>query len=211
MDPQAEFENHMASYKGPEWALERMRTTFLACRDFIDGNPFVGLPDRPGGYESTRFWFDLAYQENNPVALTQHAAAQPGLITGTADSSELRAAQSDINKSAATGDPAALFRIGLLLSDGRVGQDPINAFALMIVACNSGYDCTTYNEFAFGACAAANACQQGEIYTDKIRNSIGDADFAKAYSRAQQLQDALARGDTGAVQQFVQLKGAPRH
>jgi hypothetical protein len=208
-DPRAEFENHLASYKGPEWALQRMRTTFLACRGFIDGNPFVGLPDRPGGYESIRFWLDLAYQENNPVALTQHAAEQPGLITGTAESSKLQAAQSDINKSAATGDPAALFRIGLLLSDGRVGQDPINAFAAIIAACNLGYDCSANNEFAFGACTAANACQPGEIYTDRIRNSIGEAEFAEAYSRAQQLQDALARGDTGAVQQFVRLKGAP--
>jgi hypothetical protein len=79
----------------------------------------------------------------------------------------------------------------------------------MIAACNLGYDCTTNNEFAFGACSAANACQQGETYTDKIRNTLGDADYAKAYSRAQQLQDALARGDTSAVQQFVQLKDAP--
>jgi hypothetical protein len=76
----------------------------------------------------------------------------------------------------------------------------------MIAACNLGYDCTTNSEFAFGACAAANTCPQGEIYTDKIRETIGDADFARAYSRAQQLQDALARGDTSAVQQFVQLK-----
>ena len=76
----------------------------------------------------------------------------------------------------------------------------------MIAACNLGYDCTANNEFAFGACVAANACQQGEIYTDKIRNAIGDSEYAKAYSRAQQLEDALARNDMGAVQQFVQLK-----
>lgn len=208
-DPQAALESELAGQKSPEWIKDRMRTTFLACRDFIHGNPFAGLPDRPGGYESIRFWNDLAYRENSPVALTQHAAAQPGLITGTADSSNIQAAQSDINKSAATGDPEALFRIGLLLSDGRVGQDPLDGFAAMIAACNLGYDCTTNNEFAFGACAAADACPQGAIYTDKIRNAIGEANYAKAYARAQQLQDALARGDTSAVQQFVQLKGAP--
>lgn len=209
-DPPAEFESLLAGAKGPEWARERMRTTFLACRDFIHGNPFAGLPDRPDGYESIRFWNDLAYQENNPVALVQHAAGQPGLITGTADNSSIQAAQLDINKSAASGDPEALFRIGLLLVDGRVGQDPIGAFALMIAACNLGYDCTTKNEFVFGACAAANTCQQGEIYTDNIRATLGDADYAKAYARAQQVQDALSRGDTSAVQQFMQLKGA-RH
>ena len=208
-DPQAAFESELADQKSPQWVIDRMRTTFLACRDFIHGNAFAGLPDRPGGYESIRFWNDLAYQENNPVALTQHAAAQPGLITGTADSSSIQAAQADINKSALTGDPDALFRIGFLLADSRVGKDPLDGFAAMIAACNLGYDCTTNNEFAFGACAAADACPQGEIYTDKIRNTVGDANYAKAYGRAQQLQDALARGDTSAVQQFVQLKGAP--
>jgi hypothetical protein len=208
-DPQAALESDLAGQKSPEWIKDRMRTKFLECRDFIRGNPFTGLPDRTGGYESIRFWLDVAYQENDPVALTQHAAGQPGLITGTANSSSIQAAQSDINRSAATGDPEALFRTGLLLSDGRVGQDPLDGFAAMIAACNLGYDCTTNNEFAFGACAAADACPQGEIYTDKIRNTIGDANYAKAYGRAQQLQDALAKGDTSAVLQFVQLKGAP--
>jgi hypothetical protein len=208
-DPQAAFEYEFAGKNLPPWLIEHMRTKFLECSDFIHGTPFAGLPDRPGGYESIRFWNDLAYYENNPVALTQHAAAQPGLVTGTADSSKIEAAQSDINKSAATGDPEALFRIGFLLADSRVGQDSLNAFAVMIAACNLGYDCTTNNEFAFGACVAANLCPPGEIYTDKIRDTIGDANYAKAYSRAQQLQDALARGDTSAVQQFVQLKGAP--
>jgi hypothetical protein len=207
-DPQAEFENQLATLKLPEWALDRMRTTFLECRGFIHGNPFVGLPDRPGGYESMRFWNDLAYQENNPVALTQHAAAQAGIITGTADSSEIQIAQSDIDRAAAMGDPEALFRIGLLLSHFRVGQDPLNGFAVAIAACNLGYDCTTNNEFAFGVCVAANMCPQGQLYTDQIRDSIGEANYAKAYSRAQQFQDALARGDTSAVRQFVQLKGA---
>jgi hypothetical protein len=208
-DPQAAFENELTGRNLPQWAIDRMRTKFLSCSGFINASPFAGLPDRPGGYESMRFWTDLAYRENNPVALALHAAAQSGVITGAADSSKIQAAQTDIDKGAATGDPEALFRIGFLLADGRVGQDPLNAFAVMIAACNLGYDCTTNNEFAFGACAAASACPQGEIYTDKIRNTIGNTNYVTAYGRAQQLQDALARGDTSAVLQFVQLKGAP--
>jgi hypothetical protein len=51
-------------------------------------------------------------------------------------------------------------------------------------------------------------CSQGEIYTDKLRNEIGAANFAIAYSRAQQFQDALARGDISGLQQFVKLKSA---
>src|ERR1700690_469732 len=62
---------------------------------------------------------------------------------------------------------------------------------------------------ACGACVAANMCSQGEIYRDKLRNEIGAANFAIAYSRTQQFQDALACGDISALQQFVQLKGPP--
>jgi hypothetical protein len=177
-----------------------------SAKKALDGDGKAAL--EIGDVESMRFWNDLAYQENNPVAMTQHAAGQSGIITGTADNSKIEIAQSDIDKAAASGDPEALFLVGGLLADGRVGKDPLNGFAVMIAACNLGYDCTTNNEFAFGACAAANMCAQGEIYTDKIRETIGEADFARAYSRAQQFQDALARGDTSAVQQFVQLKRA---
>ncbi len=207
-DPQAAFESDLADRNLPQWIRERMRTKFFECRGFMRGNRFAGLPDRPGGYESIRFWNDLAYQENNPVALTQHAAAQAGIITGTADTSKIQIAQLDIDRAAVTGDPEALFRIGLLLADERVGQDPLNGFALAIAACNLGYDCTTNNELAFPGCVAANMCAEGEIYPDIIRETVGPANYAKAYSRAQQFQEALARGDTSAVQQFVQLKRA---
>jgi hypothetical protein len=53
-DPQAAFESDLEGQKSPEWIKDRMRTKFLECRDFIQGNPFAGLPDRPGGYESMR-------------------------------------------------------------------------------------------------------------------------------------------------------------
>jgi hypothetical protein len=207
-DPKAAFESEVGSRNLPQWIIDRMRAKFDACDGFIKGDPFASLPRRPNGYESTRYWADLAYRENDPVALTQHAAAQKGLVTGVADSSSIESAQADINKSAVTGDPEALFRIGSLIADARVGQNTLNGFATMIAACNMGYDCTTKNEFAFGACAAANACPPGEIYTDKIRTTVGDVDYAKAFGLAQQLQDALARGDAKTVLQFVQLKGA---
>jgi hypothetical protein len=208
-DPPAALENQLVGFKGPDWALDRMRMRFLECRGFIKGNPFAALPDRPGGYESIRFWNDLAYQDNDPVALTQHAADQGGIITGTASAAEIQIVQSDLDRAAATGDSEALFRIGLFTADERVGQDPLNGFALAIAACNLGYDCTTNNEFAFGACVAANMCSQGESYTERVRETIGDENYAKAYSRAQQFQDALARGDTSALRQFVQIKGTP--
>jgi hypothetical protein len=56
-DAQA-VESYLEGVKLPQWATERMRTKFLECREFIHGNAFAGMPDRPGGYESMRFWSD---------------------------------------------------------------------------------------------------------------------------------------------------------
>ena len=66
-DPQAALESELADQKSPQWVIDRMRTRFLACRGFIHGNSFAGLPDRPGGYESIRFWNELAYQDRKSV------------------------------------------------------------------------------------------------------------------------------------------------
>jgi hypothetical protein len=43
-------------------------------------------------------------------------------------------------------------------------------------------------------------------YADITRKAVGDEGYAQAYTRAQQVQDAMARDGTNALQQFVQLK-----
>src|ERR1700722_12637487 len=107
-DPRAAFESELESYRDPpQWLIDRKRSEFASCSGFLNTDPFAGLPERPKGYESIRFWNDLAYQENDPVAVVQHAAAQNGIMTGTADTSTLQATQAEINKSAMTGDPEA--------------------------------------------------------------------------------------------------------
>jgi hypothetical protein len=42
-------------------------------------------------------------------------------------------------------------------------------------------------------------------YTDVVTQGIGADGYAKVYARAQQIEDAVARGDDAALQQFVQM------
>jgi hypothetical protein len=103
-------------------------------------------------------------------------------------------------------DPGALFQVGQLLSDGHASSDPLQGFAVSIAACDLGYDCTANNTELFGDCAAQGACPPGINYSDVIKKVAGDTGYAQAYALAQQLEDAMNRGDAIAVQQFVRLK-----
>jgi hypothetical protein len=207
-DPDAELENQWATKNVPSWVVDRARTDLQACKAFIHGDAFANLPNRVGGYESMRFWSDLAYQEKSPVAIVSHAASAvvTDFASNNTDPSKRQTIQMEINNAAITGNPEALFRIGLLLSDGRVGVDALEGYSVMIAACDLGYDCTTNNELAFGACVSAGTCQQGEIYSDVIKKTVGEGGYDQAASRAQQLEDAISRGDSSAVLQYVQLK-----
>jgi len=209
-DPQAAFSKEWANRVVPEWVVNRARAALADCTGFLNGDAFSGLPDRPGGYQSIKFWNDLAYQEKNPVAMVAHAAAtaQTVLINarGNEDQSGIDSMQTDINAAALSGDPEALYRIGQLLADGRIGVDALEGPAVMIAACNLGYDCSSSNERVFGACVAAGTCQQGETYEDVIGNGIGANRYAQAYEKAQELQTAIEQQSTSTIQTFVQLR-----
>jgi hypothetical protein len=84
-------------------------------------------------------------------------------------------------------------------------NDPIDGLAVTIAACDLGYDCSAGNEAIFGACIASDNCTAGLTYADVVTQGIGADAYAKAYARAQRLEDAVARGDNSALQQFVQL------
>jgi hypothetical protein len=103
-------------------------------------------------------------------------------------------------------DPAALFQVGRLLSDGNASSDPLQGFALSIAACNMGYDCSTNNSDIFHGCATQGQCPLGATYADTIKKLVGEEGYAQAYARAQQIQDAMARDDINALHQFGQLK-----
>jgi hypothetical protein len=212
-DPETAFNAEWAAQPhAPSWLIESARKDFHACHGFFNGDAFATLPDRPGGYNSSSYWVEQAYKDKDPIALALHAGSEIAksafIKSGGANTSAMESAQLDINEAAMSGDPAALFRVGSLISNGH-GNDPIQGFAVSIAACDLGYDCSVNNGDnygLFGACVASGTCPSGTTYSDVITQSVGPGGHAEAYARAQQIENALSRGDANALQPFVQLK-----
>lgn len=208
-DPQSDFDAHWAARsRAPQWVLDKARKDFQSCVGFIKNDAFADLPTRQGGYNSIRYWTDKA--SNDPVA----QGLQAGSFIANANyeksddakAQSLDSAQKSIDSAVASQDPAALFQVGQLLSDGHASSDRLQGFALSIAACNLGYDCSANNAELFRGCAAQGQCQLGINYADVIKKAVGEEGYAQAYARAQQIQDAIARDDKDAVQKFVQIK-----
>jgi hypothetical protein len=210
-DPEADFNSKWAERTAaPQWLIDRAREDFHQCLQFIGNDAFASLPQRAEGYNSIKYWMDLAVTENDPVAVSLQAGselAKTNIATSSnSDPKALENAQAAINSAVNSRDPAALFQVGQLLTDGRASDDPLKGFAVMIAACNIGYDCSANNDDLFHGCVQAGSCAAGSSYLDVIRKSAGEEGYAKAYGMAQQMQDALSRGDSDALQQLVQLK-----
>jgi hypothetical protein len=211
INPETDFNAYWAGMtKAPQWVVDKARKDFQSCNGFIKGDAFAGLPERPGGYSSSGYWMEQAAKDQDPVALSLQAGSDISKASsensGDVKTKSLESAQVAINNAIASKNPAALFQVGQLLSDGHASSDPLQGFAVSIAACNLGYDCTANNAELFHDCAVQGACPQGINYSDVIKKVVGVAGYAQAYARAQQLEDAMARGDTSAVQKFVQLK-----
>jgi hypothetical protein len=212
-DPEADFNAHWAGMtKAPQWVSEKARKDFQSCVGFIKGDAFAGLPDRPGGYSSIRYWTDEASKDSDPLAQSFQAGSDISEVAfaKSSDSSakSLVSAQAAINSAVESKDPAALFQVGQLLSDGHASSDPLQGFAVSIAACDLGYDCTASNAELFHGCVTQGTCPPGISYSDIVKKAVGADGYVQAYARAQQIEEAMARGDTSAVQQFVQLNPA---
>jgi hypothetical protein len=210
-DPEAAFNAEWNDRPhAPVWVVDKARNDFRLCSGFLKGNAFKDLPERAGGYDG-KYWLDQAYNDGDPLAQIVHAAGQLGKAnspnSSTGDVALIQAAQTDINNAVASADPKALFKIGTLISNGH-GMDPIQGFAVSLAACDLGYDCAaaSSNDDIFGACVLSSSCAPGLSFSDIVVQSVGEVGYAEAYSRAQQFEDALRRGDMNAVQTFVQLR-----
>jgi hypothetical protein len=157
-DPEATLNSELAQL--PTWAADMQRIRFQSCRGFLRGDAFAHLPQTGEDYHRTAFWFDLAYQGQDPIAQAYHAArdiadAQTSK-SPTVATTLMSAAQRDIDDAVVSGDAASLFEIGSILSNGH-GVDRLQGFAIAIVACDFGYDCSAEtNDQYFGACVTTD-------------------------------------------------------
>ena len=210
--PEEALEARLASNAySPQWLLDKARKEFQLCKGFIaaGADAFANLPARQGGYNSIRFWTDLAVAEHDPVAISSEALVAVNASVRAA-SPEARAAalgnvQVMIDQVIVSNDPTALFQIGQVLADSRVSTDPTRGFAIALAACDMGYDCSSRNALVFGACTIQSDCAENLNYADLVRKAIGAGGYARAYEQAQEFEQALARGDISAARQIAQL------
>jgi hypothetical protein len=209
-DPEADFNAYWAEMtKAPQWILDKARQDFQACVGFIKGDAFAALPNRTGGYNSIRFWTEQASASDDPIAQSMQAGTDVSKTiferSSSANDKSLEAAQLMVNNAVASRDPAALFKVGQLLSDGHANSDPLQGIAVSIAACDMGYNCTANNAEIFGDCVAQGECSPGMNYSDLAKKAVGEEGYLKAYGRAQQIEDAITRGDTNAIRELVKL------
>lgn len=203
-DPELAFNQETASQPYPQLVDEK-RKELRACRGFFKGDAFANLPPRMGGYNSPSYWRELAYQYDDPVAQTLHAASAIGSPLSPKPGG-MEVAQSDINKAITSGDPEALFRAGFIISNG-LSVDPIQGYAFSIAACDLGYDCSASNSdnVFFSHCVTLGTCQAGSMFSDVVTKAVGDQGYARAYERAKEIENALEREDAQTLQKFAQL------
>jgi hypothetical protein len=209
-NPEADFNAYWAEMtKAPQWILDKARKDFQACAGFIKGDAFASLPNREGGYNSIRFWTEQASASDDPLAQSMQAGTDVGktIFERSSDANEktMESAQLLINNAVASRDPAAMFKVGQILSDGHASNDPLQGIAMSIAACNLGYDCTAGNSEIFGECVAQGECSPGANYSDLVKKAVGEEGYVKAYLRAQQIEDAMTRGDASTVEELVKL------
>jgi hypothetical protein len=210
--PEEKFNDDMSqlAHAQPEW-IEAQRREFHECSGFYKFNDpkgndvFADLPSREGGYRSPQFWLDLAYQANDPLAQTVHAALALGSISPTPD--QIQTAQADLNRAVISGDPDALFYAGMIVTNGHY-VDRIDGYALSLAACDIGHDCSAANraEPPFGDCVSEGKCPAGSVFSDWVTKNIGADGYAQAYARAQQIENALSQGNRSVLEQFTKLK-----
>ena len=214
LEPDASFAAQWGAKTNlPDWFLLKARKQFDECSGFLKGDPFATLPARQGGYDSIKYWNDLAYQNGDPLAqafrVSSELEATASASSASAKSSAQARAQNDINRVIASSDPSALIQLAQILMDGRFTNTPVNGAALALVACNLGYDCSSANSAVPQlSCAISGACAADASFPETLRGVIGNEAYAKAYARAQQLEDAMRTGNIAAAQDLVQLSFA---
>ena len=134
-----------------------------------------------GGYRSS-YWHDQA------------------LAHGAAKADKLKIAETNLRAVVESGNPDALFGVGMLPTDGRYLSNPLNGIAVALAACNLGRDCSANNpENAFSNCKVSGACPANTDYAYLMQQSLGPDKDAQVYARAQQVQQSIESGDWDAV------------
>lgn len=180
---------------------------FERCRRLATMDAFAGLPQREGGYEQPRYWWDLAVQAGDPGAMARNAIEQ--FASGKMPDAQ---AQEVVNRAVLSRDPMALFWMGFALSNGQYSTNTDHGMALTLVACEMGYDCSWNNPAIVGASACKynynDPCNGYTDWTSFTAATLGPEKYATVYAQAQELKTYLAAQSDAALA-FVKVYHRP--
>lgn len=195
----------------PELQLQERETAkFRQCEGFLDSDPFASLPHREKGYPES-YWLERSIAEGDVLAGLEAArqantAIEKMTAQRTAPPAEYR---DDIRQyetqALASRDPEALMQLGFMVmsAGGPDAETAEAAMALILLACDKGYDCSTSNP-VWGACMAGqqNCTAQGS-FIDGLRNSAGP-EYGRIFAKRQDIEDLVWRGDArGAFDKYL--------
>lgn len=195
-----------------EWIRQKARRDFDRCAALAKADAFSDLPPRPDGYRQSSFWQTMALDNGDPLAEVHQARldisdAKYGAQDGRGAVVEM--AQQYIIDATRSGDPAALFTAGQILSNSQNSSDPLRGVAISLAACELGYDCSSKNPAnVFAVCAVSGACPPDADFAYYMQQSLGAEAYATAYANAQTLKDLIVHSDWDGVASYTILDGS---
>lgn len=210
-DPEVAFAAKWAKYPSEHFAIENDRNAMEDCLRYVREDAFASLPDDGSLYRDPAFWQDLAYRANNPKALVRHTLlALAGLPDAPSErgSSVVQAAEADIQKVLASGDLAAMFGLGQVFGSLANRSAGFQGLEIQLAACELGFNCTMDNPALreYLGCFGSGTCSEITEFQDIVRQGLPPDVYAATYSRAQELAEAVRRGDTAALEEHPRIQ-----
>jgi hypothetical protein len=202
-------ESYLASESvySTENSRQQFRREVSRCERLFSENPFEAS-DLPEEATDFRYWASRALESGDPLA-TMNRAIRSVVSRGSgpeADRAFHDSLLNDIRTAVSSGDPAALFAVGGVLSYPSVSDNPESGFAWYIAACESGHDCSNSNPDLGRGCIQAGTCEAGQTFLDVLQRDLGPAKYAEIYAKAQDIQYRIRSGDWDGLQQYLKIK-----
>jgi len=114
----------------------------------------------------------------------------------------------DVRKVLRSGDGTAWYDLGMRALSDQVGADPSYGLALILAACERGYDCSSVNRHNLALnCGMNTNCSANSL--EEAFNQQYPADVnARARTHLLELQLLLQQGDWARIERFLPLDGA---
>jgi hypothetical protein len=210
-DPEAAFVAKWAKYPNDHFAIENDRKLMQDCLRYVRADAFVALPPRVGGYNDPGFWNSRAYGSGNPRALAQHTLLALGGLTdatSATNASVIDTAEADMHTVLTSGDLGAMFDLGLVFDSPANRTSGDQGIVVRLAACDLGFDCTTGNPAVrdWMGCFSQDNCSEITEFQDIVRQGLPASMYADAFARAQELANAVRRGDTDYLRQFARVR-----